>query len=49
MALRIKNGEMAETDSRLVSIEEGSMVLDVVLPRESIRRGLSFRVLLAQA
>jgi hypothetical protein len=49
MVLRIKNGEVAEIDARLVSVEEGSIVLDIVLPRESIRRGLSFRVLLAQA
>jgi hypothetical protein len=45
MVLRIKNGEVA----RLVPVEEGSTVLDVVLPRESIRWGLSSRVLLAQA
>jgi hypothetical protein len=49
MVLRIKNGEVAEIDFREVSVEEYSIVLDVVLPRENIRRGLSFRVLLVQA
>jgi hypothetical protein len=50
MVLRIKNGEVAKIISRLVPAEECSTVLDVVLPRESIRWGLSSRVpLLAQA
>jgi hypothetical protein len=40
---------VAEIDSRQVSVEEGSIALDVVLPRESIRRDLSFRFLLVQA
>jgi hypothetical protein len=49
MVLRIKTEEVVEIDSRLVPVEEDSTVVDVVLPRESIRRGQSFRVLLVQA